>query len=253
MEDTMRGSTKDCLRHYAKSLPSAKRMVAEARAPLVGFTKACYTTIYNWTADSPKGFPIGLNLIKVRLFLLELGYAVIEMENLKSFQLQTALLLGYDILTSKELALTIGLKVVGNRGHERTLAIALGRAGASKRSRATLERLGEQHRQTINQRKAALHAELSAQRRAVAKLGIPVSDLPDRPPLVPVLRESASVEESHHRSGQEREFIELVAKLAPLGVDLRGMNGSLNRDGLYREIGKAVVRQLGETLVALGS
>lgn len=133
----MKGTTKQCLRHYAMALPNKRGLAAELRSSLARFAGVSLASVSRWIANSGPESPIGLHQIKVRLFLTELGYDPVEMTDLKGFQLQAALLLGYNVLTPEELA-----QALGWNDTSRVFAIARGKDGTSQPNRDILEQLG---------------------------------------------------------------------------------------------------------------
>lgn len=96
-----RGTTKECLAHYASTLPQVhNRRVRDALAPLADFTGRRKATVYHWLRrERPV---LGFNLVKVRYFLEQQGYQVIELKNLIPAVRDLGRLIAHGVLTIEE-------------------------------------------------------------------------------------------------------------------------------------------------------
>ncbi|MBT6690899.1 hypothetical protein HOB10_01015 [Candidatus Parcubacteria bacterium] len=74
------GNARQCLDHYAGTLPTGKSQVLAARKPLADFCKASDPLAYRWL--NGKKMPSGKNLIRLKYFLHSRGYDVAELRDL---------------------------------------------------------------------------------------------------------------------------------------------------------------------------
>ena len=74
------GDVRQCLSHYASTLPTGKSQVLAARKPLVDFCGISTERAYRWLQG--KKLPTGENLIRLKYFLYGKGYEVSELQSL---------------------------------------------------------------------------------------------------------------------------------------------------------------------------
>jgi hypothetical protein len=74
------GNVRQCLDHYAQTLPTSKSQVSKARKPLADACNISLELAYRWLLKGK--MPIGSNLIRLRYFFHNLGYNVSEMEGM---------------------------------------------------------------------------------------------------------------------------------------------------------------------------
>lgn len=101
MEERFRGTTKECLRHYAATLSLTNaRGGRKALQPFQEFTHAHPETVYGWL----KGYspPKGACLVRIRYFLELNGYYVAELENLSETVRDFGRLIAYNFFTFED-------------------------------------------------------------------------------------------------------------------------------------------------------
>lgn len=98
-----RGTTKECLFHYASHYWPKKgsRNLGQAQKPLTDFVEVKQGTIARWLSQSSK--PIGLVLVRLRFFLETAGYEVSELRALKgTANYKLAEMLAYGLVTQEQ-------------------------------------------------------------------------------------------------------------------------------------------------------
>lgn len=162
----MKGSLKDCLQHYAATLPPpGNRQVAEARLPLVRFTGADDVTVQRWTQRGD--VPLGENLIRLEFFLDAVGYGVLELETLRALHKEGYLLaelLGFGMLTAQEAAAQLGFPDAHS-----AFRVARGTCDTSEARKQTIRVLWEHHKEAIDAKRHEFFPRTSRERTAVVR------------------------------------------------------------------------------------
>lgn len=167
--DKIRGNSVKCLKHYYATLPTAKGEVKEARTPFVTFTGMSHSGAIKALKNAKE--PFGENGIKARYFLYHHGYAVTELESLRSeiFELGNLLALGF--FTVNDLVQRF------ERHRDSVLAVLLARHGTSKsflKSAADLvKKVKHENQEEINSRMKEINSA-----RLNGRLRVPIRGTP---------------------------------------------------------------------------
>lgn len=96
-----KGTTKECLAHAASTLEYEK-----LRSAIISFVGASSHRVREWLGG--KGFPKGLYLVKLRLFLVDQGYDCSDFKSLPTELKQLNYLVGYGIVSLSEVNERLG-------------------------------------------------------------------------------------------------------------------------------------------------
>lgn len=147
-----RGTTKECLFHYAENFlpPKGARNSSEAKIPMANFIGVIPETITSWTSDRNK--PLGISLLRLRFFLEIVGYDVIEMRGLRGqVNYLLAEMLAYGTLTLEEALEELDLGQMNS-----VLRIAHGNSNTSPERIAKIRKMHEDWKPVMQEAKSQL-------------------------------------------------------------------------------------------------
>jgi hypothetical protein len=110
-EEVFRGNLRECLQHFAKSLPSKfAKGASYARKPMADFCGVKTSSVLRWL-NAESTFPQGEIYLRLICFLDANGYKVIEMERMSSVRRNLTQLIGFKIISAQEAASLLGYSI----------------------------------------------------------------------------------------------------------------------------------------------
>lgn len=167
MERAIRGTTRECIKHMAATLSGDPAATHKALLLLEVYTARITNTIRKWF--SGQSLPRGIDLIRIRILLAELGYRVVELEKYQKSVRQIAELFAVHAVKLEEVRSFIRFS------RNSTMNVLVGVQPVGKATEIRLQQLYETCRAHLPQTESVLVKTVDA----LKQYFLPISEKPD--------------------------------------------------------------------------